>query len=179
MAALAPALAAITVVGLALGGCSSFSGDKLDLACPKVGILADTAKVTLFRPGAGRNAGPTDVVAHAVVGDYSGSCTYDETGVTIDVSLALVAERGPAMVDTQVPLNYFVAISKPDGSVVTKNVFPTTIDFPGNAPRAGSREDLQPHIPLPRGQDARSYRVLVGFQLTPDQLEYNRRFAAK
>ena len=174
----APALALIATAALALGGCSAFSGEKLDLACPKVGILNDAARVTLFRTGPG-SGGPADVVAHGVVGDYSGSCTYDETGVTIDVSLALVAERGPAMVGDQAALSYFVAIARPDGSIATKQVFPTTIVFPGNAPRAGSREDLQPHIPLPRGQDARGYQLLVGFQLTPDQLEYNRKTATK
>jgi hypothetical protein len=176
-AVFAPALAAIAATALVLGGCSMFSKDKTDLACPKVGILSDAAKVTLFRPGSGN--GQTDVVAHAVVGDYTGSCTYDETGVTIDISLALVAERGPALTGTQIPLSYFVAISKPDGSIATKQVFATTVDFPGNAPRAGSREGLQPHIPLPKGQDARGYGVLVGFQLTPDQLAYNRKTATR
>ncbi len=173
----APALAAFTAATLALGGCSSFSGEKLDLACPKVGILSETAKVTLFRPGSA--AGPTNVVAHAVIGDYHGSCTYDETGVTIDVGLALVAERGPAMTESQTPLSYFVVISKPDGTIATKQVLPTTIDFPANAPRAGSLESLQLHIPLPKGQDARTYQALVGFQLNPEQLEYNRRAVAK
>ena len=169
----ASALAAFTATALALGGCSSsFNSEKLDLACPKVGILSEAAKVTLFRPGSG--SGPSDVVAHAVVGDYRGSCTYDESGVTIDVSLALVAERGPAMTDAQIPLTYFAALSRPDNSISAKQVFPTAIDFPGAAPRAGSREDIQLHIPLPKGQDARTYRVLVGFQLTPDQLNYNR-----
>ncbi len=168
--------AGVGLVALAaalLAGCSSMGGEKLNLACPKVGILGEAARVTVFGAGAGQ--GPTNVAANAVVGDFSGNCTYDETGVTIDVSVALVAERGPALVGDQVALTYFVAISKPDGTIVTKQVFPTTIEFKGNAPRAGSREDLQPHIPLAKGVDARGYQVLLGFQLTPAQLDYNRR----
>lgn len=172
-----PLLTGVTLAAaLALGGCSGMGGDNVhkgDLACPKVGIVADANKVTVFRPGAGRAT--TDVVGRGLVADYAGNCTYDSTGVTVDVTLALIGERGPAMVGNQLPLTYFVAVSAPDGTLVTKQEFPTTIDFPNNGPRAGSREDLQPHIPLPEKQDARAYQLLVGFQLTPDQLAYNRR----
>jgi len=171
-----PVLAPALLAALVLGGCSSFGGDnvhKTDLACPKVGIVRDANSVTLFRPGPGR--GPADVVARGLVADYSGNCTYDSTGVTVDVSLALVAERGPALVGTQVPLTYFVAVSTPDGTLVTKQEFATTVDFPASGPR----EDLQPHIPLPEKQDARGYQLLVGFQLSPDQLDYNRRTQTK
>lgn len=169
----------VLLAALALGGCSGLGGDnvhKADLACPKVGIVGDANKITVFRAG---GKGPADVVGRGAVADYAGNCTYDSTGVTVDVSLALVGERGPAMTGNQLPLTYFVAVAAPDGSIVTKQEFPTTIDFPGNGPRAGSREDLQPHIPLPEKQDARAYQLLVGFQLTPDQLEYNRRPGAK
>ena len=168
-------IAPVMLAALALGGCSSVlsDGSKPALACPKVGIVRDANKVTLFRPGNGQNA--TDVMARGLIADYTGTCTYDDSGVAIDVSLVLVAERGPAMTGAQAPFTYFVAVSTPDGTIVSKQAFPTTVDFPANGPRAGSREDLQPRIPLPKGQDARAYQILVGFQLSPDQLDYNRR----
>ena len=161
----------------ALGGCDSLFGKKLngqglDLACPKVGILRDANQVALFRPG-GKNA--ADVQARAQIVDYAGNCTYDETGVTVDVSLVLVAERGPAMIGSSLPLSYFAAIVTPEGAIGTRQPFDTTIDFTGNTPRAGSREDLQPHIPLAKGVDARGYQVLVGFRLTQAQLDANRK----
>ena len=160
-----------------LAGCSTFGGQTLDLACPKVGVLADAAHVTLFAPGSGHS--PANVTARGTVADFSGKCSYDDTGVTVALSLALVAERGPALAGNQVAVDYFVALSQPDGTIAAKQVFPTTIDFKGNSPRAGTREDVQPHIPLPKGVDARAYQILLGFQLTQDQLDYNRRTAAK
>ncbi len=167
------------LAALVLSGCSMFGDNKskLDLACPKVGIVRDASKITIFRPGSAK--GPADVVARGLVADFNGNCTYDKTGVTIDVTLALVAERGPAMVGNELPLSYFVAVQAPDASIVTKQEFATTIDFPTNGPRAGSREELQPRIPLLEAQDARGYQLLVGFQLQPDQVEYNRKPGVK
>ncbi len=164
-----------------LGGCDALFGKKLDgggldLACPKVGILRDASQVALYRPG---GTGPADVQARAQIMDYAGNCTYDKTGVTVDVSLVMVAERGPAMVGTTLPLSYFAAVVSPDGSVGVRQPFETTIEFNGNTPRAGSREDLQPHIPLAKGADARGYQVVVGFSLTQAQLDANRKALSK
>ena len=165
----------------ALGGCDSLFGKKLngeglDLACPKIGILRDANQVTLYRPG---GLGAADVQARAQIVDYLGNCTYDDTGVTVDVSLILIAERGPALAGSSVPLSYFAAVVTPEGAIPTRQQFDTSIDFTGNGPRAGSREDLQPHIPLAKGKDARDYQVMVGFMLTPAQLEANRKAGAK
>ncbi|MEI8393670.1 MAG: hypothetical protein WCF85_02965 [Rhodospirillaceae bacterium] len=175
-----PLLVPAMLTALALAGCSGLPGyvkDQADLSCPKVGIVRGANMVTLFGPGPGRK--PVDVVGRGLIADYSGNCTYDNSGVTVDVSLALVGERGPATTGGPLPLTYFVAVSAPDGTVVTKQEFSTTIDFTSGGPRAGSREDLSPHIPLPKGQNAGGYQLLVGFQLTPEQLDYNRRSETK
>lgn len=172
-----PGVVVAATAAVVLAGCSLFGGDKTDLACPRVGILGDAGRITLFAPGPGR--GPTDVAANAIVGDYAGNCTYGDDGVTLDISLALIAERGPALAGSQAALEYFVAVEKPEGTIVAKQVFPTTITFPASAPHAGSREDVEPHIPLAKGLDARNYRIVLGFQLTAEQLDYNRRHPPK
>jgi hypothetical protein len=161
---------------LALTGCSTVNNvvgtGKLDLACPKVAIVRDASTITQFRPGPGRDL--TDVVSRAVLADFAGGCEYNRDGVTVNFALALVAERGPAFQGSQANYRYFVAITAPDDTVVAKQEFTTTVDFPANAPRAGTREDLQQQIPMPRDTDARNYQVLLGFQLSPQELEHNR-----
>jgi hypothetical protein len=37
-------------------------------------------------------------------------------------------------------------------------------------------EELQQRIPLPKGGSAADYRIIVGLQLTKDELEYNRKY---
>ena len=172
---------ALLLTAPTLGGCEGFFGKKLngqglDLACPKIGILRDANQLTLYRPG---GQGAADVPARAQIVDYAGNCTYDENGVAVDVSLFLLAERGPALAGTSVPLSYFAAVIDPSGNISTRQQFDTSVDFTGNVPRAGSREDLQPHIPLGKGVDARAYQVMVGFILTQAQLDANRKADAK
>ena len=183
LSASGPRLAlALALAVPALAGCDGslfgkkINGQGLDLACPQIGILREANQVTLYRPG---GKGAADVEARAQIVDYAGNCTYDEDGVTVDVSLILVAERGPALAGTAVPLRYFAAIVDPAGTITARQQFDTVIDFTGNVPRAGSREDLQPRIPMPRGKDGRGYQVMVGFQLTQAQLDANRKALAR
>lgn len=180
--------AALAAALLALTGCSSVSSvtssvgsalglgggeDRVGAGCPRVAIVRDAAMATQFRAGSGRD--PSDVVSRAQLANITGGCEYGREGVTVNVDLALVAERGPAMQGAQGSYQYFVAIVDPQEQVVAKREFPTTVDFPGNATRSGSKEELQQFVPLPKGQGARDWQVLIGFQLTPDQLEHNRR----
>lgn len=170
-------LPAIGLIGLA--GCESLglkapSSAELALACPKVAIVRDLQTVTQFRPGQGRDL--SDITTRAALVDYAGMCEYDRDGVTVNVNLFLVAERGPAMQASQASYRYFIAIAKPgQEEPVTKTFFDTTVDFPAGQNRAGNREELAPRIPLPKDANAKDWHVFAGFQLSPEQLEYNRK----
>lgn len=170
------------VLGLALlgAGCSTANrvlgmGEEKDpnVACPQVGILRDGARITQFRAGRGRDL--TDIESRAELADFTGGCDYDSSGVTVNLKAGLVAERGPAFRGNQANYVYFVAIIAPDGTVLQKREFATEVNFPGNQPRSGSLEELSQRIPLSSQTDGKSYQVLLGFQLSSEQLEYNRR----
>ncbi len=172
---LAPAL--LSLGALALSGCSSLGlgggGDTAALACPKVAIVRDLSEVTQFRPGGGRDL--TDVVSRAALADFSGNCEYASDGVTVNVNLFLVAERGPALQGNQASYRYFVAVAKPgEDRPSSKSEFDATITFEPGKPRAGSREELAPRIPLPKDVNARDWNIFVGFQLSPEELAFNR-----
>lgn len=168
-----PAFALLGLAGCESLGLKAPSPAELALACPKVAIVRDLQSVTQFRPGGGRDL--ADVVARGMLIDYAGFCEYDSDGVTVNVALFLGAEKGPAMQGSQAAFRYFVAVAKPgEQDASTKTVFDTTVDFPAGQTKAGNREDLAPRIPLPPDSNAKDWRVFVGFQLTEDQLAYNR-----
>lgn len=173
-------LPAIALVGLA--GCESLGMNQptpaeLALACPKVAIVRDLQTVTQFRPGPKEL---TNAISRGILVDYAGNCEYDKTGVTVNVTLFLAAEKGAAMQGSQATFRYFVAVARPgEEEPVTKTEFETTVDFPAGQNRAGNREELTPRIPLPPDSNAKDWRILVGFQLTPEQLEYNRNLRAR
>ncbi len=154
-----------------LAGCANADDDPR--ACPRVAILQDAATVTVFtEPGA---LDLTDVLARGALSNIRGGCEYFDDEVEIDFDVTLSAERGPALEASQFSFDYFVTILTPEGAVYAKEVFRTPVAFPSGVFRAGSLESLSQTIPLESGADARGFSILIGFQLTEDQVEYNRR----
>ncbi|WP_448203351.1 hypothetical protein [Azospirillum sp. sgz302134] len=162
---------------LLLSGCSSLglggsNPTEAALACPKVAIVRDLSEVTQFRSG-GRDL--TDITSRAALADFNGGCDYTDNGVTVNVNLFLVAERGPALQGNQATYRYFVAVAKPgEETPSAKSEFETTVAFEPGKVRSGSREELAPKIPLPKYVNAKDWKIFLGFQLTPDQLAFNR-----
>jgi hypothetical protein len=148
------------------------AGDAPELACPKVTIPDETREVTQFRSGGAHDM--TDVVSRAAVLQYDGGCEYGDKAVTVNLNLLLGAERGPAARDAQGAYQYFVAITDPAGRIIGKQQFDTTIGFSPNVGKGTSVEELVQQIPLAQGSSAAGYGILVGFQLTPEQLAFNR-----
>lgn len=140
--------------------------------CPQVQIVGDASEVTQFQ-GEGRDL--TDVAMRGVILGFDGGCEYDDGGVTVDLLLDIAAARGPAGTGDVARFDYFVAITDPTGDFLAKEIFTTEIALQGAAARGGVREELEQQIPLDTPAAGDEYNVLVGFQLTPDQLDYNRR----
>ena len=158
---------------LSLGGCGLFGSDAPRGACPDAVILADAKRLTQYRPGPGRDL--TDVEFEAEIARISGGCSFAKRELTVTLSADLVATRGPAASDGQVVLPFFVAITDQARNIVAKKVFESAIPVPAGQRRAGVREEIEQVIPLEAGEPVPYYEVVVGFQLTPEQLEQNRR----
>jgi hypothetical protein len=147
------------------------AGDPI--ACPTVSIVRDAAEVVQFRPGPGRDL--TDVVARGAIADFSGTCDYSDDGAIVDLDLVIIAERGPAAGGDQAQFEYFVAVADPNRTVLAKEQFRTGVTFEEGRDRGIAAEELEQIIPMSRTGLGQDYQILVGFQLTPEQLEFNRR----
>jgi hypothetical protein len=166
----------LAAAALALTACTA-QEDRNAAVCPRAGIVPDANVMVLFREGAGRDL--TDVVAQAQIVDVAVTCEYSAArrppGMTLDLQVALAAERGPADRARRATLPYFVAILDGDQNIVAKEFFEARFEFPDNRTRVGRVDELEPRIPLRSNFDGPSYRLMIGFQLTPDQLAWNRR----
>lgn len=141
-------------------------------ACPRVTILNEGANVTKFREGTGRDL--TDVVAQAEIVDASVECDYDRRGVDVAMQVAIAATRGPADRARMADFDYFVAIADAQRNILAKEVFRVRVAFPDTQNRVGTIEQIEPRIPLRDRAEGVSYQIVVGFQLTPEELEWNR-----
>jgi hypothetical protein len=158
-------------LGLALGGCSWVSGQYSDVKCPGAGVVGGIDTVSRFD---GHGTGYVNLADRATLGGVKSDCSVDSSGVSVTVSMSTVAELGPQASGRTIEFPYFVAITDAHDKVVAKRVFANSVTFKPNDNRAGSQDTITERIPLSNPRDADRYHVVLGFQLTEDELAYNR-----
>ncbi|MBI1778457.1 MAG: hypothetical protein HYR63_24215 [Proteobacteria bacterium] len=163
----------LVLLVLLLAACSSSSKKEAPTACPRVAVLQDLSRLTEFREGTGRDV--TDRRYEFAFAGLAASCTYDKTGVTIEITVQIQAFQGLADRDGKARVQYFAAVLDPDGQVLQKEAFDTEAEFKGKQARVLLSEDLRQRIPLSERLKGPGYSVLFGFQLTEAQLQYQHR----
>jgi hypothetical protein len=160
---------AIPVLGT-LAACSASDAPAPPaMFCPQVAVLAQAKTLTAFLPGR------SDVAAQittAQITGVAGSCTLQQQKNLLEVQFqaGFNASNGPANNGKPLILPYFVAITQGD-QIVSKAVYLTALDFDGNASTA--QATTKPvKIELPNQKTSVPLAILVGFELTPDQLSY-------
>ena len=166
----AAALAALLLLGWTIAGCTKSGPPK---PCPRVGVLDDAQRLVRFNPGTGRDL--TDVRFEAEIGVRSGKCDYSKKDSQLDVEMAveIQAVRAPNA-GKQGEFEYFVAITDRSQRILAKQTFTAVIPFESNKRASGVLEELSESIPLKPGQLGNEFEIVIGFQLSPDELAYNR-----
>lgn len=160
-----------------VAGCSS--EPKKVPSCPAVSVLNGADSLTRFAPGPGRDL--LDVNLQADIADVVAGCDDKEERdgepvARVAVAPVIVASRGPANREPTQRLVYFVSIVDANQQILKKDLYDVTVDFADNRNRVVIRDDDPPiivEVPNADGIGARGFRVLVGFQLTPEELSYN------
>ncbi len=180
--------AAALVLVLALAGCTMYQNleEKFigkALPCPRVSILADAATITRFKEGVGRNL--IDVDFKGALTDFKGSCGYDiddDTGsgtLSMDLAVVMDLERGPANRDREIGFEYFISVTDSSKKVLNKERFNVKVAFPGNQTVLKWSEDPDDPviltIPLKAGERGKNFSIFLGFQLSPEEYQYNQR----
>jgi len=177
---------ALLVLAAGLGGCDTVSSvssnvsskvsrvlsQKEPVPCPGATIVKETSRMVAFRPGPGRDI--TDILFEARLPRILVGCSYAKGMVEVTTTVAIVAARGPADRTRRAPIRYFVAVLDGKDQVIAKREFETVLEFPLNVDRGGTSEDLVQRIPLAPGAKGTDYIIAVGFQLTREELAYNR-----
>lgn len=172
------------LVLLALAGCGGGSSAPRDplagqlAPCPRIAILAPGADLTRYRPGAPQDL--TGMTTDARIAGFDAVCDYagrDRQALEVRITPRFEAERGPAAEGRAVDLPWFVALTDVgDRNLLARESYATRITFPANAPRASaSGPTARLTLPLGEGRRASDYLVRISFQLTPQELELNRR----
>lgn len=159
---------------LALAGCGPKT-NEFPPACPTPTFLRDLSDLIRYQPGSqGRDL--TDLEVRARLTALKGRCEEDSTtalSTVIEVNLELF--RGPAMRGRQTQVPIFLAILD-RGEIVNKQIFPIAFEFPPNVDRATiTTPPIGMSLPINERKSGADYGLIVGFQLTPEELANNGR----
>ena len=146
-----------------------------DGQCPRVEAVEELNTLSQFTTA--QTHSPDNLISKIKIQDLQSTCAFDENTVTIDVTMNFAAMLGPHGVKGETNMfsyPFFVAVTKSSGAILAKELFTAPIKFkPGTTAQAYS-EKMRQIIPLEHRDKGYNYKILVGFQLTPDQLSYNR-----
>lgn len=160
---------------MATAACGLFEKDQV-YACPQVFILQDAQKLTRFKPGPGRDI--TDIQFEAEIIDFRGGCDVDEDDdvweVDVELLVLISVERGPANKGRDIEFEYFVVLPGFEGKPGGKRIFPVKGEFEEGRTRLLYQDSVELNIPLNNPNDAGKTEIVFGFQLTPDELKFNR-----
>ncbi|QDH16291.1 hypothetical protein [Swingsia samuiensis] len=160
-----------------LAGCGESDPQLFAPACPATDVPAATADQFVYN---NQSLDVGSLISHAQLTAIAGDCergpqsSDDQQTTRTRISLAMNLTRGPAAKDNIITVPYFVAIMR-DGKIIDKKIFKDTFALPANVSTQSVRTELR-LIDLPASQNLQEnpYTLEIGYQLTPDELTYNR-----
>ena len=163
---------------LALSGCSWFSpsASKQAEACPSAIVLRPLSNTAVF--GSAPEHRPDNVAFYGILSEADLKCEYSSGDVKLTLDAIVVGERGPAAKGDVVDLPYFVAVTAPDQTILSKRPFAVRIAFEGAQKRAGVTDHIEETIPLD-GRKGSDLNVLLGFQQTPEVVDFYKHFRGR
>ncbi len=171
--------ASFAAVALALAGCGGSSAKEQQAAsyCPQPLTVQDAQRITRFKDGPGRD--PRDVVFEANLVGAGTQCKLGRNRLDVDVIMRIAVNAGPSIAGgvTQVP--FFVRVIDASGAVVKGSDELADYKLSQANPRGVSQEEMAVGLPFANLSDLGGYRIAVGLKPTQQELDYNRRAAAR
>jgi hypothetical protein len=144
-------------------------------ACPLMGVLYDSSRLVQFaQPNAPRYA---NIAFTGEMEGVHGLCRYiDADPITMNVDINMEFGRGPAATSDRRTYRYWVAVTRRGRAPIAKQYFDIDVAFPRNQAVVSRVEHIN-RIVIPRANadiSGENFEILVGFELTPEQLQFNR-----
>jgi hypothetical protein len=178
----APAAQCAALLGLlALSGCGWFSHapetpERAAQACPGAVILQPLKNMAIFGPGPERR--PDNVAFYGLLDEVDSKCTYSGDSVLVKLDVIVIGQRGQVAKGDSIDLDYFVAVTAPQQTILSKKPFRVHIVFPPTGIRAGVTDRIDEEIAL-AGRKGSDLTLDLGFQQPPDVVDFYKRFRGR
>jgi hypothetical protein len=157
------------LAAMALAGCSQ----KI-VVCPVPAILADTNTITVMRPGTTPDI--ANELFTVTLTDAEGDCVYNQTTQVVRASLELTfhATRAPSRDAATYSVPYFVVVHE-NNKIFSKRLYTLKVSFAPGAATADIKQSPEDSaIKISAGKMPWNYQEMAGFQLTQEQIAYNK-----
>lgn len=143
--------------------------------CPLMGVLYESSRIVEFaEPGVERYA---NIAYTGEVQGVRGLCRYvDDDPIRMAIEIDMAFGRGPAASGDTRNYRYWVAVTRRGRAPIEKQYFDVQARFRGDEPVVTAAERIE-SIVIPRANSnvsGENFEILVGFDLTPEQLQFNR-----
>ena len=157
---------------------SSAEGLTYDGNCPRVEIVPELRIYSDFTDDS--TTKPNNLVSRARIANVQTSCALNERNVTVDLKTTFEGTLGPA---ARVSSNdkpffsypFFIAVAEAGGKVLTKEIYAASITYPPGRTTQAYNENMRLILPMETRDQGRNQKIMLGFQLSPDQLTYSRK----
>lgn len=169
-------VAPLVLAAMGVAGCQPTRIDDLLVSCPSLTLPADLADLTRYREGASPDL--STVVLDARITAVDAQCRRGRRDQSVDATIALrfQLDRGPAAPTRAVQIPWFIALLDKDNNIINRQGFLLPAQFGANTTRAAvGSQPVEISFPVGQERRAQDYRIMVGFQLTQDELALNRR----
>jgi hypothetical protein len=163
----------IVVLGVLMLGLAGCGGTESigKLACPTPIVAPDLDAAADLRPG---GSGPDDVRFGVKLVSVNSNCSTQKIGLTADVRIGFVVARADPKL-MRADFAYFVAIADAQRNILNKKEYKLSVEFSPRLGRLNVSDQVAIGLPLHDLSNGGKYLIIVGLQLTPEQLEFNRK----
>lgn len=149
-----------------------------DGTCPGVSVRPDLRRLVEFYDPA-KPSEATKISEVTILG-VQNTCRVEKDNLVMQIDISLSGKTGPKarVKPTDKPsfaYPYFVAVTDPQGNVLSKEIFAASVSYGADQKDLAQSEMIFQSMPFPDASLGQSYNVIVGFQLTEDQLSYNQK----
>lgn len=145
--------------------------------CPQVELVSDLSSLSDFTNP--NKPVEKNLISRVNLNSAASTCKLASKSAIVDLTLifdGVLGKKGRQKSSDKPFFSYpfFVAVTAPNGKIMAKEIFAASLTYGANENKHTYFEKLRQIIPIKNKVHANRYKVLIGFQVTPDQLAYNR-----
>jgi hypothetical protein len=143
--------------------------------CPLMGVLYDSSRLVAFTDAG--NQRYANISHTGEMQGIRGLCRYvDADPIRMSIEVDMAFGRGPAATDSHETYRYWVAVARRGRAPIEKVYFDVDVRWDRDEQVVTRTEQID-SIVIPRANpeiSGENFEILVGFELTPEQLQFNR-----